>query len=235
MSSIQLKSCNQNILHCWLNAPHFKILKESLLDTLEQSDDFLTGSALVLVCPENITVEVLAQFLELCYQQSLKPIGIETSSEALAQYADISGLAIFNPDTVEAVDVVTVVPETTPEQTVEETADAVDTQNTTRIIHGSIRSGQQVYAAHGDLVIYGNVNSGAEVAADGDVHIYGKLSGRAMAGAQGNETARMTVKMLDAELISIAGTYSQELGKDISKTLWNQIYLHQNQLIIEPL
>ena len=50
-----------------------------------------------------------------------------------------------------------------------------------------VRSGQQVYARGGDLVVTKLVANGAEVIADGSIHVYGALRGRALAGAQGDD------------------------------------------------
>jgi len=72
---------------------------------------------------------------------------------------------------------------------------------------GAVRSGQQVYARERDLIITGAVANGAEVIADGNIHIYGGLRGRAMAGAQGDEKARIFVSDFRAELVAIAGQY----------------------------
>ena len=72
---------------------------------------------------------------------------------------------------------------------------------------GTVRSGQQVYARDCDLIITGAVANGAEVIADGNIHIYGSLRGRAMAGAQGDEKARIFVSDFRAELVAIAGQY----------------------------
>lgn len=77
----------------------------------------------------------------------------------------------------------------------------------TRYINRPVRSGQQVYARGGDLVILGAVGAGAEVLADGCVHVYGALNGRAGAGVQGDETARIFCQQFNAELVSIAGCY----------------------------
>ena len=43
------------------------------------------------------------------------------------------------------------------------------------VFHGTVRSGQQIYADGRSLVIVGSVNNGAEVLADGDIHVYGSL------------------------------------------------------------
>ena len=70
-----------------------------------------------------------------------------------------------------------------------------------------IRSGQQIYAQGRDLVVSASVGAGAEVIADGSVHVYGPLRGRALAGAQGDEKARIFCREFHAELVAIAGRY----------------------------
>lgn len=69
------------------------------------------------------------------------------------------------------------------------------------------RGGQVIYAAHRDLVLLAHANAGAELIADGHIHVYGALRGRALAGAHGNEAARIFCSSLEAELVSIAGEY----------------------------
>ncbi len=71
----------------------------------------------------------------------------------------------------------------------------------------AVRSGQQVYARGRDLVVAAAVANGAEVIADGSIHVYGALRGRALAGALGDERARIYCSEFRAELVSIAGRY----------------------------
>jgi septum formation inhibitor MinC len=52
----------------------------------------------------------------------------------------------------------------------------------TRIVYGTLRSGQKVETEH-SIIIFGDVNSGAEVIAGGDIVILGTLRGIAHAGA----------------------------------------------------
>lgn len=78
---------------------------------------------------------------------------------------------------------------------------------TTLFVDRPLRSGQQVYARGGDLVMLAAVNAGAEIIADGSIHIYAPLRGRALAGARGAEDARIFCTRFDAELVSIAGLY----------------------------
>ena len=76
-----------------------------------------------------------------------------------------------------------------------------------RLITKPVRSGQQVYAQGGDLVVVAPVSPGAELLADGNIHVYGSLRGRALAGVNGNLDARIFCNELDAELVAIAGHY----------------------------
>jgi septum site-determining protein MinC len=81
---------------------------------------------------------------------------------------------------------------------------------------GAVRSGQQIYARDRDLVVTAAVANGAEVIADGSIHVYGSLRGRAMAGAQGDESARIYCSDFRAELVAIAGHYRvfEEIPKE---------------------
>jgi septum site-determining protein MinC len=74
-------------------------------------------------------------------------------------------------------------------------------------IDSPVRSGQCVMHPDGDIIIAGSVASGAEVVAAGSIHVYGALRGRAMAGAYGDETARIFCRSLEAELIAVNGLY----------------------------
>lgn len=99
-----------------------------------------------------------------------------------------------------------------------------------------VRSGQQVYAENRDLTVLTAVGAGAEVIADGSIHIYGPLRGRALAGAQGNEQARIFCREFHAELVAIAGHY--KVLEDIPKDLRGkavQAWLENEELKIAAL
>ena len=99
-----------------------------------------------------------------------------------------------------------------------------------------VRSGQQVYAENRDLTVLSQVGAGAEVIADGSIHIYGPLRGRALAGAQGNDKARIFCRDFQAELVAIAGHY--KVLDDIPDTLRGkavQVWLDNGQLKLAAL
>ena len=99
-----------------------------------------------------------------------------------------------------------------------------------------VRSGQQVYADNRDLTVLSAVGAGAEVIADGSIHIYGALRGRALAGAQGNEDARIFCREFHAELVAVAGHY--KVLEDIPKELRGkavQVWLENGQIKLAAL
>jgi septum site-determining protein MinC len=101
------------------------------------------------------------------------------------------------------------------------------------IVRGAQRGGKVLYAEQCDAVVLGPVNAGGEIIADGNIHIYASLRGRALAGAHGNEEARIFCKSLDAELVAIAGCYlrADEIpAKNRGKPA--QIYLENGNLVI---
>lgn len=104
-----------------------------------------------------------------------------------------------------------------------------------RIVTEPVRSGQQIYAEYGDLVVLNTVSPGAEVLADGCVHVYGKLAGRAIAGARGDESARIFCRKMEAELVAIAGIYAvADQIKEGPRGVAATAYLEHGRLRIEP-
>lgn len=105
-----------------------------------------------------------------------------------------------------------------------------------KVITQPVRSGQQVHAPEGDLIILAPVQAGAEVLAAGNIHVYGPLRGRALAGIHGAESARIFCQSLEAELVSIAGHY--KISEDLQDNGWKsamQIQLRDDLLVATPL
>lgn len=76
------------------------------------------------------------------------------------------------------------------------------------IIHKEVlRTGQSLNEDDGDIILIADMNSGSEVIASGSIHIYGTARGRVIAGASGQQQSRIFCQRLEAELVSIAGTY----------------------------
>ena len=99
-----------------------------------------------------------------------------------------------------------------------------------------VRSGQELYAENRDLTVLAAVGAGAEVIADGSIHIYGALRGRALAGAQGNEKARIFCREFHAELVAVAGHYKvlDEIPREL-RGKPAQVWLDGGQLRVESM
>ncbi len=90
-----------------------------------------------------------------------------------------------------------------------------------------LRTGQCLVQDHGDIILNAGINSGSEVIASGNIHIYGSVRGRVIAGAGGNNAARIFCHSLEAELVSIAGTYC--VADDIPQhVLKKSVHIHLN-------
>jgi septum site-determining protein MinC len=169
------------------------------------------------------TIDVAA-LVALLRRYKMRPIAAKGGSAALMQAAQAAGLA-------EAADTSRAEPEP-PTLT-----EALLPPPGTLVVDKPLRSGQQVYARGGDLVVLAVVSFGAEVIADGSIHVYAPLRGRAVAGAKGNTEARIYTTCLEAQLLSIAGTYrttETPLAQDVlAKPA--QVRLDGERLVIEPL
>jgi len=81
------------------------------------------------------------------------------------------------------------------------------------------------------------VNPGAEIMADGHIHVYAPLRGKAIAGARGDESARIFTTSLEAELVAVAGVYRTSdvpLPAEVSGKA-AQVRLQGDRLIMEKL
>ena len=143
----------------------------------------------------------LAELVDCLRQRGLIPVGVRAGDEADEAAAVAAGLGVIQLGAE---------PTRRPEPARE------PPPNAGLVITQPVRSGQQIYARDGDLVVLASVSPGAEVLADGHIHVYGTLRGRALAGVQGNSNARIFCQNLEAELISIAGVY--RISENIQET-----------------
>ncbi|MGM8851502.1 septum site-determining protein MinC [Salinicola halophyticus] len=183
----------------------------------------------------------LERICAVCRAHKLLPVAVRGGSDPVKQSAWALGLGWFPPQEIRPRAV-----EMRPaesrlvEASVEAEADLPVPEAAAhaggRIHRGTVRSGQQISASEGDLVVIGAVNPGAEVLAAGSVHVYGPLRGRALAGIHGDREAGIFCNDLNAELLSVAGTYKRL--EDIDPKMLGcsvQVRLKEDQLRISAL
>lgn len=104
------------------------------------------------------------------------------------------------------------------------------------VVKEPVRSGQRIYAENRDIICTATISAGAEILADGNVHVYAPLRGRAYAGVSGNINTGIFCKSLEAELVSVAGSY--QVSDQFEKSIYKKnvhIYLQNNALRVTML
>lgn len=126
--------------------------------------------------------------------------------------------------------------ETSTERQIQSEINSVPKAHKSLTVVKPVRSGQQIYAAGSDMTVIAQTSAGSEIMADGSIHVYGALRGRVLAGALGNQSARIFCQSLHAELIAIAGRY-QLLDESDTELIGKpaMIKLVGEKLVIEPL
>lgn len=202
-------------------------LRVGLVELVAQSPEFFHNAPVVLAVEKLADpVAVMATAMQLCRDQALVPVAVRGGDAAVKAQAWELGLAWFPPqqDGRPA-------RESRTRPAAPEPPPAAAPRG--RIHRGTVRSGQQISAPEGDLVIIGAVNAGAEVLAAGSVHVYGPLRGRALAGIHGAPEVAIFCQELHAELVAIAGSYKRRDDLD-AETIGRavQIVLQGDQLAV---
>lgn len=242
-ASFKLKGSRVTMTILELYHYDYQSFNNALSATVSTAPDFFQQTPVILSL-EKCSDETFIDFIELselCREYGMVPVAIRGGSEQQTLSANVAGLpklpAAALPSKKRQADAVENAPEPSPEPAAElalEDDEFPATAN--KIITTPVRSGQQIYAPGGDLVVIAPVSAGAEILADGNIHVYGPLRGRALAGVKGDGNARIFCQQLEAELISIAGNY--KVNEDLRGSHWKQsirAHLEGDQLIISPL
>ena len=182
-------------------------IRQLLEAKVAQAPQFFNCAPLVLNVERLSEIPDFEQLRELVESEDFVLVGITGArDEAMKTAAKAAGLAVMVSGKSRKTDPEPAAP--APDPVVAAPVAPVQAPLEPSKVHvGPVRSGQQSYAAGTSLVVLGSVSPGAEVIADDSIHIYGALRGRAIAGAKGNPLARIYCQQLQAELLSIAGTF----------------------------
>ena len=210
-------------------------------EQLARAPGFFTRLPVLLSLPEE--VPDLKRVAEIMKAADLVLVGVLDPSESAAEAARTAGLGVITsparsasaPDSdKKPADAPASEPRKARSNASTPPEPEAPPRSPTRLVTKPIRSGQQIYARGGDLVIATSVSEGAEVLADGHIHVYGALRGRALAGASGDTEARIYCKRFEPDLVAIAGCYKVADAMDEgvrSKPV--QVRLDNDNLLIE--
>lgn len=234
MADIRIKGRMVNALRISLDTNDHDAIRQQLKPKLQAA--FPPGTLAVI---ESSVDQELIALIQLLIDLEVQPMAV--TEGILGDQARAIQFPVLPPDRqlqeIKATkeQIVEVKPEST---TDDEKADAVPIVAHVTSYHDEIlRTGQCIVQNQGDIIITAGINSGSEVIASGNIHIYGSARGRVIAGAGGNTAARIFCHALEAELISIAGTYC--VADDIPPNVVKKpvhIYLNdQQELVFEAL
>lgn len=181
--------------------------ESQLAEKVNSAPQFFTRSSLILHLVKSLTATEFELLVALCRRFKLQPMAVRGEVGPLRSIINDLGLADVSQSKFTESSLKTTKSESTTskEQAANEPAASTPVSSPVptpaaikpvKVISRPVRSGQQVYAEGGDLVITAAVSEGAEVLADGNIHVYGTLRGRALAGVKGNVHARVFLSVV---------------------------------------
>ncbi len=202
-----------------------------LADKVAQAPQFFQHAPLLIDLQDlgepHLSALDLTHLVELLRKHGLVPVAIRGGTDPQKQLALNLTLGILPQNSRS---------ESREKPQIEVESEPVILNTSAKIISHPVRSGQQVVALQGDLVVLSPVSHGAEILAHGHIHVYSALRGRALAGVNGDTQARIFCQQLEAELVSIAGQY--QINEGLPHHLQGkaaQIFLVGEELKIEAL
>jgi septum site-determining protein MinC len=100
------------------------------------------------------------------------------------------------------------------------------------MIRRTLRSGRTVHST-GHVVIYGDVNPGAEIIAAGDVLVWGRLRGNVHAGAEGNQESVVCALDMSPTQLRIAGYIVTSPADDLRQPRPEVAFVRDGQIVVE--
>ena len=236
--AFKIKTGSLPVLKLHLLIPDIHQLQKELALRLEKTPDFFANTPIVLELSAIADLDAISDFSALTsfmLAHRMCAAGIVGGSDAQRDAAAKAGLVQFlsaaakrDTEPVEPAPRQVELPEPEPR--------AIEPRILpTKVVDKPVRTGQRIYAEGANLVVLAIVNAGAELIADGDIHVYAPMRGRAIAGARGNESARIFVQGMEAELLSIAGCFKVLEDEMPERGKPAQIRLDGSRLLIEPM
>ncbi len=202
-SPLELKGRMMTLTVLRLLDPSVEVLARELDRRMQDAPDFFRHLPVILdveAVDDSDLHQDLPGLVGLLRAREFLPVAIRGGGEQWNAAAREAGVGVFSGGS----EVPAVRGQTGRPRAVQEQASV----SPSTVVEQPVRSGQQVYARGGDLIVLAPVSPGAELLADGNIHVYGSLQGRALAGVRGDTGARIFCQKFGAELVSVAGTYS---------------------------
>jgi septum site-determining protein MinC len=188
-SLIQIKGIRDGLLVS-LGEASWPELRSALQERIEQQPVFFQGANLSLdVGSRVLEVSDLISLRDFLSERGIRLWAVVGSSSVTENAAQLLGLAtrLFKP---------------TPQVETLPVAKGIEDE-TALWVNKTLRSGTRIEFA-GHVIVFGDVNPGAEIMAGGSVIIWGRLRGFVHAGAQGNKEAMVCALDLSPTQLRLA-------------------------------
>jgi septum site-determining protein MinC len=216
-SIVQIKGIREGLMVSFGDAD-WEALTSALINQIDERPTFYQSARMVLDAGSHVLhVAELAPLRDILSERGITLWAVLSNSSTTEQTAQNLGLAtrISKPTPVEIL----------------EAADAIPGDKALWVQH-TLRSGTRIEFS-GNVVVFGDVNPGAEIVAGGSVLVWGRLRGLVHAGAEGNEDAVVGALEFSPMQLRIAGKIAVSPKKN-SKGNLEIAKLKDGNLIAEP-
>ena len=188
-SLIQIKGLRDGLLVSLDDAP-WENQREALIAQVDSQLAFFQGARLALdVASQVLHVKELVDLRDQLSERGIFLWAVISESPTTESTAQLLGLA-------------TRISKPRPEETRQFSVDDLG-EETALFLNRTLRSGTRIEFA-GHVVVFGDVNPGAEIIAEGNVLIWGRLRGMVHAGSKGNRQAVICALDLSPTQLRIA-------------------------------
>ena len=195
-SLIQIKGLRDGLLVSLDDAP-WEEQRAALIAQVDAQPTFFQGARLALdVTSQVLHVNEMVELRDKLSERGIFLWAVISESPTTEQTAQLLGLA-------------TRISKQRPEEMRQFSVEDLG-EETALFLHRTLRSGTRIEFA-GHVVVLGDVNPGAEIAAEGNVIIWGRLRGMVHAGVKGNRDAVICALDLSPTQLRIADEVSGAL------------------------
>lgn len=220
---IEIKGVNEGLLISLSPTEEWNYITRELAHRIDERLDFFTGARIMVDLGERpVPKYELSSLKALIERRGLSMMVIQSSSQTTIESAI-------------ALDVRTSVPQTNGTNAVDEDALPIDPEEHGTagvMIRRTLRSGRTVHS-RGHVVVYGDVNPGAQIIATGDVIVWGKLRGMVHAGAEGDYNAIVCALDMQPNQLRIADHMATSPPKNKRRPSPEVALIRDEQIIVE--
>jgi septum site-determining protein MinC len=219
-SLIQIKGIRDGLLVTMGDAP-WDVARTSLMMQIDERQTFFKGARVALDVGNAILhVTELSALRDTLSERGVILWAVVSNSSATESTAQMLGLAtrLSKPKPEAARSVPVEAPKLN--------------DNAALWIHKTLRSGMRIEHP-GHVVVFGDVNPGAEIVAGGSVMVWGRLRGVVHAGAQGDQKAVVCALDLSPTQLRIAGEIAISPARR-GKTVPEVVRIVDSRLQAEP-